>query len=312
MWLLPVLIVGLTVALSIPLGRYLARVLDRGGAAQRASSALLDTGPQTWKQYALAMLLFNVRHVRRRLRRAGDAAVAPGVPEPGRQGDARPDARSSTPRCSFLTNTNLQHYSRRGAPVVLQPAVRRSAGSSSSRRRSAWRRCWPSSAGCAATRTWATSTSTCGAASSTSSCRCQPGRRRAADRRRRADDVRGQRRGATVRPGRWGRRRRQPKPQMIARGPVAAVVADQAARHQRRRLLRRQLGPPVREPDGAGPTSSSASASCSSRWRCVVMFGRMLRNMRHAAVIYGVLLLHARRPDRLGGLPRHAASRTRR
>ena len=31
MMLLPVLIIGLTVALSIPLGRYMARVLDRDG-----------------------------------------------------------------------------------------------------------------------------------------------------------------------------------------------------------------------------------------------------------------------------------------
>ena len=35
MWLLPLLIIGLTVALAVPLGRYLARVLDREGPRNR-------------------------------------------------------------------------------------------------------------------------------------------------------------------------------------------------------------------------------------------------------------------------------------
>ena len=56
-------------------------------------------------------------------------------------------------------------------------------------------------------------------------------------------------------------RRRQAKPQAIARGPVAAIVADQAPRHQRRRLLRRQLGPPVREPQRLDQLPRRASAS---------------------------------------------------
>ena len=36
----------------------------------------------------------------------------------------------------------------------------------------------------------------------------------------------------------------------------------QGARHQRRRLLQRQLRPPVREPDRAGPTGSRSSCCC--------------------------------------------------
>ena len=39
--------------------------------------------------------------------------------------------------------------------------------------------------------------------------------------------------------------------QLIARGPVASPAGDQAARHERRRLLQRQLGASVREPDAA-------------------------------------------------------------
>ena len=39
--------------------------------------------------------------------------------------------------------------------------------------------------------------------------------------------------------------------QTLALGPVASQEVDQGARHQRRRLLQRQLGDPVREPDRA-------------------------------------------------------------
>ena len=55
MWVLPLLIVGLAVVLSVPLGRYMAKVLDRAGP-RNAFERLLDTGPQSWKQYCLAML----------------------------------------------------------------------------------------------------------------------------------------------------------------------------------------------------------------------------------------------------------------
>ena len=49
---------------------------------------------------------------------------------------------------------------------------------------------------------------------------------------------------------------------LVGRDPVDRVRpgglpgGHQGARHQRRRLLQRQLGAPVREPDGASPTSS--------------------------------------------------------
>src|SRR5437868_14034266 len=62
-WFLPVLIVGTTVALSIPVGRYLAWVIDGGFKPPRWLAwceRRLDTGPQNWKQYAFALLLFNL------------------------------------------------------------------------------------------------------------------------------------------------------------------------------------------------------------------------------------------------------------
>src|SRR5947207_1489522 len=63
MWLLPILILGTMVLLSIPLGYYLAKILDgkyTPPAAFRWIEARVGTGPQNWKQYCYAMLLFNV------------------------------------------------------------------------------------------------------------------------------------------------------------------------------------------------------------------------------------------------------------
>src|SRR6516165_9279592 len=62
MWLLPLLIVGTTVVLSIPVGLYLAWIADGRYRAPRWLGWLeqrLDTGPQNWKQYSVSLLLFN-------------------------------------------------------------------------------------------------------------------------------------------------------------------------------------------------------------------------------------------------------------
>ena len=57
MWLFPLLVIGLATGLAVPLGRAMARGLDRpaGNALERA----FDTGPQSWKGYCLALLAFN-------------------------------------------------------------------------------------------------------------------------------------------------------------------------------------------------------------------------------------------------------------
>src|SRR5262245_37260254 len=111
MWTLPLLIVGTSVALSIPVGLYLARVMDGRYAAPRWLRWLesrVDTGPQNWKQYALALLLFNtvmfvVAFV--------CLAVQPAAPlNPDGKGMLYPTTIFNT-AISFLTNTNLQHYS---------------------------------------------------------------------------------------------------------------------------------------------------------------------------------------------------------
>lgn len=105
MWFLPLLVAGLAVGLSVPLGRYMARALDRPAAGR--FERLLDTGPQSWKQYCLALLGFNAAAFV-----AGFAVLAlqPVLPlNPDGKGMLAPTTIFNT-AASFVTNTNLQHY----------------------------------------------------------------------------------------------------------------------------------------------------------------------------------------------------------
>jgi K+-transporting ATPase ATPase A chain len=110
MWLLPLLIVGTSVLLSIPVGLYLAWINDGRYHAPRWLrwfEGRLNTGPQSWKQYALSLLLFNtVMFVFGFL----VLAMQPDLP-------LNPDGKKMLgpttifhSAISFLTNTNLQHY----------------------------------------------------------------------------------------------------------------------------------------------------------------------------------------------------------
>ncbi|MFO0928557.1 MAG: potassium-transporting ATPase subunit KdpA [Gemmataceae bacterium] len=105
MWFLPLFLIGLSVALAVPLGWYLARVLDRpaGGWLER----WLDTGPQDWKQYCYSLLTFNAVVF------VFAFAVLAGQPylplNPDTKGMLAPSTLFNT-AASFLTNTNLQHY----------------------------------------------------------------------------------------------------------------------------------------------------------------------------------------------------------
>ncbi|HYV36825.1 MAG TPA: potassium-transporting ATPase subunit KdpA, partial [Gemmataceae bacterium] len=110
-WFLPILIVGVTVALSIPVGRYLAWIMDGHYRAPRWLQWLeqcLDTGPQTWKQYAVSLLLFNTVMFVFAFVVLTLQAQAPLNPED--QKTLSPTTIFNT-ACSFVTNTNLQHYS---------------------------------------------------------------------------------------------------------------------------------------------------------------------------------------------------------
>jgi len=109
-WLLPFLIVLTAVVLSIPLSRYLAWIMD---GAYRAPRGLLwferrlDTGPQDWKQYTIALLVFNAA-----LFVYGFIVLAlqPVTPlNPRGRGMLAPTTIFHSV-ISFMTNTDLQHY----------------------------------------------------------------------------------------------------------------------------------------------------------------------------------------------------------
>jgi K+-transporting ATPase ATPase A chain len=106
-WLLPLLILAVTAALAVPLGLFMARVLDRGGAHNRVER-FIDTGPQGWKAYCFSMLGFNAVLF---LLFFAVLAAQPWLPfNPDGKKMLAPSTIFNT-TCSFLSNTNLQHYS---------------------------------------------------------------------------------------------------------------------------------------------------------------------------------------------------------
>lgn len=113
MWILPLLILGTAIALAIPVGLCMAKIFDGRinlPAWLRRIESLVDTGPQNWMQYALAFMLFNlVTFV------VGFAVLAlqpfhPSVLNPDGKGMLSPTMIFHTV-VSFMTNTNQQHYS---------------------------------------------------------------------------------------------------------------------------------------------------------------------------------------------------------
>ncbi len=106
MWLIPLLVLGLSAALAVPLARYLAAVLDRSAANR--FERLLDTGGQSWKGYCFSLLTFNVLVF---VLGFFVLAFQHELPlNPDGKGPLAPSTVFNT-AASFLTNTNLQHYS---------------------------------------------------------------------------------------------------------------------------------------------------------------------------------------------------------
>ncbi len=277
MWILPILVVGLAVALSIPLGRYMARVLDRGGP-RNAFERLIDTGPQTWKQYSLAMLASNaVVFV------FGYAVLAtqpwhPAFLNPDAKGMLSPSTIFNT-ACSFLTNTNLQHYSGEvhltyASQVfailykqMLTPAIGLAALLAVIRgprgdkdmgnyNLDVWRGliyvALPLSLILGAVLI------ACGVPMT----------------------LDGNAKVSTV----------EGTEQVIARGPVAAVVAIKQLGTNGGGFFGPNSAHPFENP-GAVSNMLECIAIVLIPMACVVLFGRMLRNPRHAAVIFGVMLV---------------------
>lgn len=107
MWLVPIFVLTLSTMLAIPIGRYMARALDHS-SARNGFERLVDTGGQTWKQYCFSMLAFNALAFA-----AGFILLASQVSLPLNPDDKKALAPSTVfnTAASFLTNTNLQHYS---------------------------------------------------------------------------------------------------------------------------------------------------------------------------------------------------------
>jgi potassium-transporting ATPase potassium-binding subunit len=111
MWLLPALLLITAIVLSIPLSAYFAWLMDGKYHAPRFLrwfEELVGTGPQDWKQYVLAMLAFTVG-----LFVFGFVVLClqPYAPlNPRGLGWLEPTTIFHTV-ISFMTNTNLQHYS---------------------------------------------------------------------------------------------------------------------------------------------------------------------------------------------------------
>src|SRR5579871_967655 len=111
-WALPILILVLTTALAIPASRFFAWIMDgkyRAPAPLRWLESRLNTGPQNWKQYAIAMMLFNlVMFLFGYTIQALQPKLDFGL-NPENKGMLAPTTIFNS-TISFLTNTNLQHY----------------------------------------------------------------------------------------------------------------------------------------------------------------------------------------------------------
>jgi K+-transporting ATPase ATPase A chain len=111
MWFLPLSIIVFTILIAFPLSKYMTRIMEgkyRAPGVFRRVEAWLNTGEQDWKQYTLALLVFNVA-----LFAYGFfiLAIQPWMPlNPQHKGILSPSAIFNS-AISFMTNTNLQHYS---------------------------------------------------------------------------------------------------------------------------------------------------------------------------------------------------------
>src|SRR5947209_4146789 len=111
MWTLPLLILGATFILALPVGLYMTWIFDgryQAPAWLRRAESWMETGPQNWKQYCWAFMLFNLVTLV-----VGFVVLTlqPWLPlNPDHKGMLAPSTIFHT-AISFMTNTNQQHYS---------------------------------------------------------------------------------------------------------------------------------------------------------------------------------------------------------
>jgi K+-transporting ATPase ATPase A chain len=111
MWLLPALLIATAIVLSVPLSAYFAWLMDgkyRAPRVLRWLEKLFDTGPQDWKQYTIALVVFNIALFVFGYVVLSLQPIAP-LNSLGR-GMLEPSTIFNSV-ISFMTNTNLQHYS---------------------------------------------------------------------------------------------------------------------------------------------------------------------------------------------------------
>ena len=111
MWTLPILILAVTFVLAIPVGLYMTWVFEgryRRPALLQWIEGKVDTGPQDWKQYCWAFMMFNVVTF---IFGFAVLSLQPYLPlNPDGKGMLAPSMIFHT-AVSFMTNTNQQHYS---------------------------------------------------------------------------------------------------------------------------------------------------------------------------------------------------------
>ncbi|MBN9119071.1 MAG: potassium-transporting ATPase subunit A [Planctomycetes bacterium] len=288
---LPVFIIGLTVALSVPLGRYMARVLDRDGP-RNAVERWLDTGGQTWKQYVYAMLVSNVVMFVFGFVVLATQPWHPALFNPDNKGMLSPTTIFNT-ATSFLTNTNLQHYSGEvhltyGSQVFgimykqfLTPAVGLAAllavirGLRGDKHLGNYNLdLWRGLIYIAVPLSVIVGVILIAGGTPMT--------------------FKGNVEAQTVQVGAMGTEavdgKDVPKPQTIARGPVAAIVAIKQLGTNGGGFFGPNSAHPLEN-----PTAWTNVIECVCiiliPMACIVMFGAMIRNMRHAGAIFGVSLV---------------------
>jgi potassium-transporting ATPase potassium-binding subunit len=111
MWSLPIALIVFTLIIAIPLSKYIAWIMEgkyRPWAAFRWVEKRLDTGPMNWKQYTAALLIFNTVLF---LWGFIVLSLQPVMPlNDLKRGMLFPTTIFNSV-ASFMTNTNLQHYS---------------------------------------------------------------------------------------------------------------------------------------------------------------------------------------------------------
>jgi potassium-transporting ATPase potassium-binding subunit len=111
MWFLPLSIIVLTIIIAVPLSKYMTRIMEGKYHPPRIFRWVeerLDTGEQDWKQYTVALLVFNTALF---IYGYVILSIQPWMPlNPQHKGMLSPTTIFHS-AISFMTNTNLQHYS---------------------------------------------------------------------------------------------------------------------------------------------------------------------------------------------------------